>query len=243
MPRRGAPATHYAHLSGNPGPASRGAMRYFLPPGCRRRPEPDSERGPMPINYQLARFDKAFSQADQIPPSTLPEVVFAGRSNVGKSTLLNALLGNKNLAKTSSKPGKTATINFFSVPGCYYVDLPGYGYAQVSQKERDAWARLINGYFDQQRRFALVVSLVDIRHPANKLDVQMAAFLRDRGLPFAVALTKADKIGRQAQARQVAELRRGLALDEETPMLVTSSTTRDGVRELRRAIEQAVRSA
>lgn len=197
----------------------------------------------MAINYQLARFDKAFSQASQIPPSTLPEVVFAGRSNVGKSTLLNALLGNKSLAKTSSKPGKTATINFFSVPGCYYVDLPGYGYAQVSQKEREAWANLINGYFDQERRIALVVSLVDIRHPAKELDIQMASFLRDRGLPFAVVLTKADKLSRTAQARQQSELRAGLGLDQETAMLVTSSETNDGIRELRRAIEKAVRSA
>lgn len=197
----------------------------------------------MAINYQLARFDKAFSQASQIPPSTLPEVVFAGRSNVGKSTLLNALLGNKNLAKTSSKPGKTATINFFSVPGCYYVDLPGYGYAQVSMKERESWARLINDYFDQGRRIALVVNLVDIRHPVNKLDVQMASFLQERELPFAVALTKADKVGRQMQSRQKAELRTGLGLGEETEMLVTSSTTKDGIRELRRTIERAVRSA
>lgn len=195
----------------------------------------------MAINYQLARFSAAYAKASQIPPSTRPEVVFAGRSNVGKSTLLNALLGNKNLAKTSSKPGKTATINFFDVPGCYYVDLPGYGYAQVSMSERQAWARLINGYFDQDRRFALVVSLVDIRHPANKLDVQMAQFLMDRNLPFAIALTKADKIGKQAQQKQVKILRSGLGVGEDTPMVITSATEKTGILDLRKVIEGAVR--
>ncbi|MEE8715614.1 MAG: ribosome biogenesis GTP-binding protein YihA/YsxC [Coriobacteriales bacterium] len=197
----------------------------------------------MSINYQLSRFYRAYAKADQIAPSTLPEVVFAGRSNVGKSTLLNALLGNKNLAKTSSKPGKTATINFFEVPGCYYVDLPGYGYAQVSKSERENWAKLINGYFEQDRRLALVVSLVDIRHPANKLDVQMERFLMDHGFPFAVVLTKADKIGKQVRQRQVGVLREGLGLPETTPMLITSATDKTGIREVRSMIEKAVREA
>lgn len=197
----------------------------------------------MPINYQLARFDRAYAKADDIRPSTLPEVVFAGRSNVGKSTLLNALLGNKNLAKTSSKPGKTATINFFEVPGCYYVDLPGYGFAQVSVKERNAWAELINGYFDQKRRLALVVTLVDIRHDANKLDIQMVDFLKDRSLPFAIALTKADKISKAAQDRQKTLLRTQLQIPDDVQMLTTSSMTKDGIKELRRLIETRVRQA
>lgn len=197
----------------------------------------------MPINYQLARFDRAYAKADDIRPSTLPEVVFAGRSNVGKSTLLNALLGNKNLAKTSSKPGKTATINFFEVPGCYYVDLPGYGFAQVSVKERNAWAELINGYFDQKRRLALVVTLVDIRHDANKLDIQMVDFLKDRSFPFAIALTKADKISKAAQDRQKTLLRTQLQIPDDVQMVTTSSMTKDGVKELRRLIETTVRQA
>ncbi len=197
----------------------------------------------MAINYQLAKFSRAYGNASQIQATTLPEVVFAGRSNVGKSTLLNALLGNKNLAKVSQKPGKTATINFFEVPGCYYVDLPGYGFAQVSLKARQEWAKLINGYFDQKRRIATVVTLVDIRHDANKLDVQMIDFLRDRGLPFLVALTKADKIGRQARLQQADSLRRQFELPDDVRMIVTSSTAGDGIKDLRRAIEAACREA
>lgn len=197
----------------------------------------------MAINYQLARFKASYAKAEQIPGSDLPEVVFAGRSNVGKSSLLNALLGNKNLAKTSSKPGKTATINFFSVPGSHYVDLPGYGYAQVSQAARKQWADLINGYFEQRRRIALVVSLVDIRHEAHDLDIQMTRFLQDRQLPFAIALTKADKLSRAQQLRQQQLLRGGLGLDESVQMLITSSSTKTGLRQLRSAIEEAVRGA
>lgn len=197
----------------------------------------------MPVNYHLAKFAAAYGRADQIPPSTVPEVVFAGRSNVGKSTLLNALLGNKNLAKTSSKPGKTVTINFFSVPGCYYVDLPGYGYAQVSQKERESWARLINGYYDSKRRFATVVTLVDCRHEAHKPDIQMVDFLKDRGFPFVIALTKCDKIGSNVLLRQMDALREGLGLDEGTEMIATSAISRDGVKNLRRYIEETVRKA
>ena len=148
------------------------------------------------INYQLARFEASYGTVAQLPPSTTPEVAVAGRSNVGKSSLLNKLFNRKGLVKVSSTPGKTANINFFEVDGIRFVDLPGYGFAKVSQGEKQRWANLISGYFAQERSFNLVIALVDIRHDAQKLDHEMVGFLRESELPFVVALTKADKLGR-----------------------------------------------
>ena len=148
----------------------------------------------MKINYCDVRFDKAFGTAAQLPESTLPEVSFAGRSNVGKSSLINKLFGRKKLAMVSSTPGKTATINFFVSGMVNFVDLPGYGYAQVSKSEKTRWARLIDEYFNQDRRFALVCCLVDIRHDASNLDISMVHFLQHMELPYAIVFTKADKL-------------------------------------------------
>ena len=130
----------------------------------------------------------------QLPFSSRPEVSFAGRSNVGKSSLINKLFNRKGLAKVSSTPGKTATINFFDAKNVHFVDLPGYGFAKVPKSEKQRWASLIDGYFQQERRHALVCSLVDIRHDASPLDVNMLAFLQELGLPYAVVFTKADKL-------------------------------------------------
>lgn len=191
------------------------------------------------MNFNNVTFERSFGISSQLPPSTLPEVAFAGRSNVGKSSMLNALFGRKSLAKVSQKPGKTSTINFFATEGARFVDLPGYGYARVAKSEKGRWAELIEGYFNQDRNFALVVSLVDIRHEAQQLDLNMINFLMDAGLPFAVVLTKADKLSRNQQNKQVSVLRRQLALPEDVPMLVTSSEKRDGFDALRKLITQA----
>lgn len=191
------------------------------------------------MNFNNVTFERSFGISSQLPPSTLPEVAFAGRSNVGKSSMLNALFGRKSLAKVSQKPGKTSTINFFATEGARFVDLPGYGYARVAKSEKGRWAELIEGYFNQDRNFALVVSLVDIRHEAQQLDLNMINFLMDAGLPFAVVLTKADKLSRNQQNKQVSVLRRQLALPEDVPMLVTSSEKREGFDVLRKLITQA----
>ena len=190
------------------------------------------------MNFNNVTFERSFGISSQLPPSTLPEVAFAGRSNVGKSSMLNALFGRKSLAKVSQKPGKTSTINFFATEGARFVDLPGYGYARVAKSEKGRWAELIEGYFNQDRNFALVVSLVDIRHEAQQLDLNMINFLMDAGLPFAVVLTKADKLSRNQQNKQVSVLRRQLALPEDVPMLVTSSEKREGFDALRKLITQ-----
>lgn len=191
------------------------------------------------MNFNNVTFERSFGISSQLPPSTLPEVAFAGRSNVGKSSMLNALFGRKSLAKVSQKPGKTSTINFFATEGARFVDLPGYGYARVAKSEKGRWAELIEGYFNQDRNFALVVSLVDIRHEAQQLDLNMINFLMEAGLPFAVVLTKADKLSRSQQNKQVSVLRRQLALPEDVPMLVTSSEKREGFDALRKLITQA----
>ena len=186
------------------------------------------------MNFNNVRFERSFGTSAQLTPSTAPEVAFSGRSNVGKSSLLNKLFNRKGLAKVSQTPGKTATINFFDGDGVTFVDLPGYGYAKVSKSEKARWSELIEGYFNQDRSFALVVALVDIRHEASELDENMIRFLREADLPFVVALTKADKLSRQQQMKQKAALKRQLALGDDASMVVTSSAKGDGMEELRK---------
>lgn len=192
------------------------------------------------MNFNNVRFERSFGTSAQLTPSTAPEVAFSGRSNVGKSSLLNKLFNRKGLAKVSQTPGKTATINFFDGDGVTFVDLPGYGYAKVSKSEKARWSELIEGYFNQDRSFALVVALVDIRHEASELDENMIRFLREADLPFVVALTKADKLSRQQQMKQKAALKRQLALGDDASMVVTSSAKGDGMEELRKIVRDAV---
>ncbi len=192
------------------------------------------------MNYHNVKFKAAYGTSSQLPVSTLPEVSFAGRSNVGKSSLLNKLMYRKSLAKVSSTPGKTATINFYDVDGYDFVDLPGYGFAKVAKSEKHRWSELIEGYFNQERIFALVVSLIDIRHEASALDLNMIEFLRESGLPFMVVLTKADKLSKQQCMKQTAMLRKQLQLDKDIPMLAVSSESGTGINELRVIINQYI---
>jgi GTP-binding protein len=157
---------------------------------------------------------------------------------VGKSSLINKLVRRKALARTSSQPGKTANINFYLADGIRLVDLPGYGYAKVSGKERQRWADLIAGYFDQNRSFNLVVALVDIRLEAQRIDQEMLGFLKERELPYVVALTKGDKLSRPKQQKQIALLSQQLDVPRER-MIITSAQTGLGIDELRRRIEDA----
>lgn len=186
-------------------------------------------------------FKGAYGTSAQIPPSKLPEVSFVGRSNVGKSSLINKLLNRKQLARVSSMPGKTSTINFFGNDSIDLVDLPGYGYAKVAKSELGRWSEMINGYFDQYRFYALVVSLIDIRHPATKLDEQMIEFLKACELPFAIALTKADKLSNNQITKQVVALRKQLDIDDDIPIIITSAEKGAGMDELRKTILAACR--
>ena len=191
------------------------------------------------MNINNVVFERSFGVSSQLPPSTMPEIAFAGRSNVGKSSLLHKLFNRKGLAKVSQTPGKTATINFFACDGVRFVDLPGYGYAKVSKSEKERWSELIEGYFNQDRAFALVVSLVDIRHAASDLDMNMIGFLQEAELPYAVVLTKADKLSKQQQMKQKAALKKQLKLAPEVPLVVSSSASGTGIDELRGLIKNA----
>lgn len=195
------------------------------------------------MNFSKVAFERSFGTSAQLTPSSLPEVAFAGRSNVGKSSLLNKLFNRKSLAKVSQTPGKTATINFFATDEARFVDLPGYGYARVSKSEHVRWSELIEGYFNQERNLALVASLIDIRHPASALDENMVRFLRDARLPFLIVLTKGDKLSHQRCTAQRAALRSQLELGDEARFVITSSLKGSGIEDLRREIAQAVRDA
>lgn len=194
----------------------------------------------MAVNFHNSSFACAFGTSSQLPKGCEPEVVVCGRSNVGKSSLLNKLMFRKNLAKVSSKPGKTATINFYDIDNkIKLVDLPGYGFAATAKTEKSRWQELIDGYFDQDRPFSMVLSLVDIRHDAQKLDIAMMSYLLSRELSFAVVLTKADKLSKNKANQQAARIRKQLDLPKEVKILMTSSEKNEGIDDLRRFIAES----
>ena len=143
------------------------------------------------MKLETAVFEASFGRAQQLPASDLPEIVFSGRSNVGKSSLINKLLNRKALARVSATPGKTTTINFYRLDVLRLADLPGYGYAKRSKEETRRWSSLVEGYFDSERNIALVAQLVDMRHPATPDDIMMLEFLLERSMPFALCLPRA----------------------------------------------------
>ena len=196
------------------------------------------------MNLQTAAYELSAGTARQLPPSSLPEIVFSGRSNVGKSTLLNKLLGRKALARVSATPGKTVTINFYRVDTARFVDFPGYGYAKRPDSERRRWADLAEGYFAGGRRVALVVQLIDMRHAPSKDDLTMLHYLTDAALPFVVVYTKADKLNKTEFARRLAELEQELAfVPPQTARVPFSALSGLGVETLRQHILQAAEPA
>lgn len=193
------------------------------------------------MNYNKVQFEAAFGTLKQIPESDLPEIVFAGRSNVGKSSMLNRLFNRKNLARVSSVPGKTITINFFKVEDVRIVDLPGYGYAKVAKGEKRRWAEMMEGYFQSPRNIKLVVQLVDMRHKPSEDDYIMMRFLQDAGLPFIVAATKSDKLNKTQYNERINALREELAeFGEDLVILPFSSEKGEGTDELKKCIEEAI---
>lgn len=193
------------------------------------------------MNYNKVQFEAAFGTLKQIPESDLPEIVFAGRSNVGKSSMLNRLFNRKNLARVSSVPGKTITINFFKVEDVRIVDLPGYGYAKVAKGEKRRWAEMMEGYFQSPRNIKLVVQLVDMRHKPSEDDYIMMRFLQDAGLPFIVAATKSDKLNKTQYNERKNALREELAeFGEDLIILPFSSEKGEGTDELKKCIEEAI---
>ena len=193
------------------------------------------------MNFHNASFKAAYGTSEQLPASTGPEVSFAGRSNVGKSSLLNKLMYRKGLAKVSSTPGKTATINFYDVDGHDLVDLPGYGYAKVSKAEKGRWSELIEGYYNQDRDFALVVSLIDIRHEPSANDRIMYDWIVDNGYHPIIIATKLDKIKRSQVAKQVKLIRTTLNMEKEGLIIPFSAETKQGREEIWEYLESYLR--
>ena len=193
------------------------------------------------MNYNRVQFEAAFGTLKQIPESDLPEIVFAGRSNVGKSSMLNRIFNRKNLARVSSVPGKTITINFFRVEDVRIVDLPGYGYAKVAKGEKRRWAEMMEGYFQSPRNIRLVVQLVDMRHKPSEDDYIMMRFLQDAGLPFFVAAPKSDKLNKTQYNQRKEALREELAeFGDDLVILPFSSEKGEGTDELKRIIEGVI---
>ena len=190
------------------------------------------------MKFENAVFETSFGTKQQLKPSDLPEIAFSGRSNVGKSSLLNRVLGRKALARVSSVPGKTVTINFFRLDDCRFVDLPGYGYAKVSQSEKLRWAELMEAYFQSGRDLRLVVQLLDMRHPMTAQDSDMLRFLHESGIPFAVALTKCDKLNKTEFSSMLSQHQNALRAFGEVEVIPFSATKGIGVEELRICIER-----
>ncbi len=192
------------------------------------------------MNFQKADFIASYGISSQLPESDRVEFVFSGRSNVGKSSLINRLCSRKNLARVSSTPGKTATINFYSVDDLYFVDLPGYGYAKVSNADRDRWDKLINSYFEENRNNELLIQLLDCRHDPSADDVQMLQFLHYHRIPFVIVLTKADKLKKSQIAETQSRFEKiGLQYGSQKVFL-TSSEKGTGMEELKQYLESVL---
>ncbi|WP_308618980.1 ribosome biogenesis GTP-binding protein YihA/YsxC [uncultured Eubacterium sp.] len=192
------------------------------------------------MNYNKAEFERAFGISGQLPPSEVPEIAFAGRSNVGKSSLLNKLFNRKSLARVSSVPGKTITINFYDVDGYKFVDLPGYGYAKLSKSERDRFGELMEGYFQSGRNIKLVVQLVDMRHKPSQDDFGMIDFMQQMNIPFIVVCTKADKLKVKEFKRREKEIKEELSMVDENLIIPFSSQSGLGLDTVKMLIEKSL---
>ena len=193
------------------------------------------------MNYNNVIFEKAFGTFEQLSESDMPEICFSGRSNVGKSSLINKILNRKSLARVSTKPGKTVTINFYKCDGMRLVDLPGYGYAKVPFAERDRWSDLMEGYFRSGRDIRMVFQLVDMRHPATAFDLSMLEFLRHFDIPYTVILTKSDKLNRTEYKNRCELILEELGeFGEGVEIIPFSAQTGEGVEKIREIIESQI---
>ena len=194
------------------------------------------------MNYNNAEFYTSYGSFKQIPPSERTEIAFSGRSNVGKSSLINKIFNRKSLARVSAVPGKTATINFYSLENLYFVDLPGYGYAKVAKSDKERWGSVIEGYLHDDRELALVFQLIDFRHPPTADDLMMVNFLIDSEIPFVVVLTKADKLSKKQREERREALLTELPCAEDITIIEFSAQTGEGRDEIRAIIEEIAES-
>ena len=194
------------------------------------------------IKVLSSELETVCGPTSALPANNLPEYAFAGRSNVGKSSLINTLMQRKSLARTSSKPGKTVTINFYKVRASvspdeadrtlYFVDLPGYGYAKRSRQQSEQWGEMIERYLSTSKQLKAIFILVDCRIEAQQSDIQMLEYARYYNIPRIIVATKADKLKKNELAKQTAALKKGLGLTEEEPFLPFSAVTKQGREEI-----------
>ena len=186
----------------------------------------------MKVNTHNADILLSAANKSHYPQDDIPEVALAGRSNVGKSSFINTMLNRKNLARTSGKPGKTQLLNFFNIDGkLRFVDVPGYGYARVSKKEREKWGKMIEEYLTSRENLKAVVSLVDLRHEPSADDVQMYEFLKYYEIPVILVATKADKIPRGKWNKHESMIKKKLDFDKTDTFIIFSSVNKTGVEE------------
>lgn len=180
----------------------------------------------MPYDHKKAKFQTSLAEFKDFPGQGLPEIAFAGKSNVGKSSLINALTHNSKLARTSSEPGKTRLVNFFLLNDSFYlVDLPGYGFARASKQEKEKWSGMIEGYLQKSENLRHVVQLVDIRHAPTEEDQMMTNYLRHYEIPFTVVATKADKLSKAQRSRSIPVICRTLVVQ---PWEIIACSSEDG---------------
>lgn len=191
------------------------------------------------MRFDKVKYEASYGTAQQLPASEHIEIAFAGRSNVGKSSMLNKILNRKNLARVSSVPGKTVTVNFFDCDGIKLVDLPGYGYAKVNFNEKKRWADLMEGYFTSDRSIRLVVQLTDMRHPVTKDDLDMMRFMQSAGYDFIVVMTKSDKLNKTERTKRMEDIHTELAEFGDVKIIPFSASNGEGADEIRKAIEAA----
>lgn len=194
------------------------------------------------MDFSKAQFEAAYGTFAQLPESDLPEIVFSGRSNVGKSSLINKVFNRKALARVSSVPGKTVTINFYSVDGARMVDLPGYGYAKLPKSEKQRFASLMEGYFNSGRDIRLVVQLVDMRREPTADDRMMLDFLKSTGYPSVVVMTKSDKLNKTEYQKRIEAIKTELpdvSADRVIPFSALTGENTDKIRNIIRSCLEA----
>ena len=193
------------------------------------------------MNFNNVEFLISAARPTDFPANRLPEIAFAGKSNVGKSSVINRILNRKNFARVGDKPGKTIHVNYFTVDKtCYFVDLPGYGYAKVSQAEKDRWSRLMEDYF-AAGRIDLGILIVDARHAPTNNDITMARWFMDCDCPFVVVANKLDKLKKSEIVPNLQTIREDLELPEECPVIPFSAEKGNGKDDLIRYILEAVK--
>ncbi len=192
------------------------------------------------MNINNVKFEASFGTSAQLRASDMPEIVFSGKSNVGKSSLINKFFNRKNLARVSGVPGKTTTINFFTVDGIRMADLPGYGYAKRADNERRRWGELMEAYFASERDIRLVVQLLDMRHEPTEDDKTMLGFLDEAGFPFVCVLTKCDKLNKTEREQRRKAFAENPFLKPAVTVIEASAQNGEGMAELKEVIERAV---